>query len=71
MAVLLVTLLFSTAMAVSLWTIYATIQPRIGYMRALMFGRDVPELVPAVAARGRAMPRPASNRAVRQLRAAA
>lgn len=53
MAALLVALLFTTAFAVSIWSIWITVAPRLPYMRALLAGQGVPPLVPAVAPRSR------------------
>lgn len=53
MAALLVALLFTTAIAVSVWSIWVTIAPRLDYMRALLAGDTVPALAPAVAPRVR------------------
>ena len=59
MAALLVALLFTTAIAVSVWSMWITIQPRLDYMRMLLAGDTVPALAPAVAPRVRAI-RPAT-----------
>lgn len=59
MAALLVALLFTTAIAVSVWSMWITIQPRLDYMRALLAGDTVPALAPAMAPRVRAI-RPAT-----------
>ncbi|PKP99313.1 MAG: hypothetical protein CVT76_00620 [Alphaproteobacteria bacterium HGW-Alphaproteobacteria-15] len=53
MAALLVALLFTTAFAVSIWSMWITIAPRLPYMRALLTGQAVPTLPPAVASRAR------------------
>lgn len=71
MVVVLTTLLFATAAAVSLWTIFATIAPRIDYIRSLMLGGPALALTPVATARVRVMPRPAPRRAAQALRAAA
>lgn len=71
MAALLVALLFTTAIAVSVWSMWITIQPRLDYMRTLLTGDTVPALAPAVAPRVRTI-RPATVSAVTYpLRAAA
>ena len=59
MAALLVALLFSTAIAVSIWSMWITIAPRLPYMRALLTGETVPALAPVVAPRVRTL-RPAA-----------
>ena len=59
MAALLVALLFTTVIAVSVWSMWITIQPRLDYMRMLLAGDTVPALAPAVAPRVRAI-RPAT-----------
>lgn len=59
MTALLVALLFTTAIAVSVWSMWITIAPRLDYMRALITGETVPALAPAVAPRVRAI-RPAT-----------
>ncbi|MCW4460527.1 hypothetical protein OK349_02330 [Sphingomonas sp. BT-65] len=73
MVALLVALLFTAAFAVSLWSMWITIQPRLSYMRALLAGDTVPALAPAVAPRVRAVTRPVtvSTIGARPLRAAA
>lgn len=58
MAALLVALLFTTAIAASIWSMWITIAPRLDYIRALATGETVPALAPAVAPRVRAI-RPA------------
>lgn len=70
MAALLVALLFTTAITVSIWSMWITISPRLDYMRALLSGDTVPALAPPVAPRIRTM-RPAPVAAARQFRAAA
>lgn len=72
MAALLVALLFTTAIAVSAWSMWITIQPRLDYMRALLMGDTVPALAPATAPRVRTL-RPAAANTVNAtpLRAAA
>ncbi|ODP36138.1 hypothetical protein [Sphingomonas turrisvirgatae] len=60
MIALVAALLFTAAFAVSLWAMFVTIEPRLGYMRALLRGDGVPDLAPAVAPRVRAMARPAA-----------
>ena len=59
MAALLVALLFTTTIAVSVWSMWITIQPRLDYMRALLAGDTVPALAPAMAPRIRTL-RPAT-----------
>lgn len=71
MVAVLTTLLFATAFAVSIWAIFATITPRIDYIRALMLGGPVPALAPVATSRVRVMPRPAPRRAAPAFRAAA
>lgn len=73
MVAVLATLLFTAALAASVWAIFITIEPRIGYMRALLTGGTVPDLAPAVAPRVRNVTRPAavSTLAARPARAAA
>lgn len=73
MVALLVTLLFTTAFAASMWSIWATIQPRLPYIRALLTGELTPPLVTAPAPRIRTTRRPASSatRATRTVSAAA
>ena len=51
MAALLVALLFTTAIAVSVWSMWITIAPRLDYMRALLAGDTVPAPAPAAAPR--------------------
>jgi hypothetical protein len=72
MTALLVALLFTTAIAVSIWSMWVTIAPRLPYMRALLTGDTVPALAPAVAPRVRTI-RPAkmATEAAYPLRAAA
>lgn len=60
MVAVLAALLFATALAASVWAIFITIQPRLGYMRALVNGGTVPALAPAAAPRSRAITRPAA-----------
>jgi|GEM_PF-6666726 hypothetical protein len=55
MTALLVALLFTIAIAVSIWSMWITIAPRLDYMRALLTGETVPALAPAVAPRVRAI----------------
>ncbi|HEY0622149.1 hypothetical protein [Sphingomonas sp.] len=55
MAALLVALLFTTAIAVSVWSMWVTIAPRLDYMRALLAGDTVPALAPAAAPRIRTL----------------
>lgn len=55
MAALLVALLFTAAIAVSVWSIWVTIAPRLDYMRALITGETVPALAPAAAPRVRTL----------------
>lgn len=73
MVTLLVALLFTAAFAVSVWTMFVTIQPRLPYMRALLAGDIVPALAPAVAPRVRISSRrmAASTMGASPLRAAA
>lgn len=73
MAALLVALLFTTAIAVSLWAMFVTIQPRLAYMRALLMGDTVQPLAPAAAPRVRISSRPVamSTMGPQPLRAAA
>lgn len=73
MVAVLAALFFATAFAASVWAIFITVQPRIGYMRALLNGGTVPALAPAPASRGRAVTRPAavSTMAPKAVRAAA
>jgi hypothetical protein len=72
MAALLVALLFTTAIAVSVWAMWITIQPRLDYMRALLTGDTVPALAPAAAPRVRTLrPVTATATAALPLRAAA
>jgi len=72
MAALLVALLFTVAIAVSVWSMWITIAPRLDYMRALLTGETVPALAPAPAPRVRTL-RPVTAPAVSAipLRAAA
>ena len=49
MAALLVALLFTTAIAASIWSMWITIAPRLDYIRALATGETVPALAPALA----------------------
>ncbi|WP_343520394.1 hypothetical protein [Sphingomonas sp.] len=58
MVALLVALLFTIAIAVSIWAMFITIQPRLAYMRTLLVGDAVPALAPAVASRVRVSSRP-------------
>lgn len=73
MVALLVALLFTTAIAASLWSMWITIAPRLPYMRALLIGDTVPALAPATAPRIRTVTRPPAVSAMgpRPLRAAA
>jgi hypothetical protein len=73
MVAVLAALLFSAAFAASIWAMFVTIAPRIGYMRELLNGTTVPALAPAVAPRVRNVTRPAavSTLAPRPMRAAA
>ena len=59
MAALLVALLFTTAFAASIWSMWITIAPRLPYMRTLLLGDTVPALAPAMAPRIRTL-RPAA-----------
>ena len=63
MAALLVALLFTVAIAVSVWSMWITIAPRLDYMRALLTGETVPALAPAPAPRVRTL-RPAPTMSV-------
>ena len=58
MVALLVALLFTTAIAASLWSMWITIAPRLPYMRALLTGDTAPALAPAAAPRLRTVTRP-------------
>lgn len=73
MVAMLVALLFTTAIAASLWSMWITIAPRLPYMRTLLIGDTVPALAPEAAPRIRTLIRPASSptMGVRPLRAAA
>jgi len=71
MAAVLTTLLFATAFAASVWTIFVTIAPRLDYIRSLMLGGSLPALTPVTASRGRVTLRPAQRRGAPTLRAAA
>jgi len=72
MAALLVALLFTTAITVSIWSMWITITPRLPYMRALLTGETVPALTPAVAPRIRTLrPAAAAPMGTQPLRAAA
>lgn len=73
MVAILAALVFSAAFSASVWAIYATIEPRIGYMRVLLSSSAVPGLAPAVAPRNGGVTRSvaASTMAPRSLRAAA
>lgn len=74
MVALLVALLFTTAIAASLWAMFVTIQPRLAYMRELLAGDKVPTLAPAAAPRFRTVTRAAAaapTMGTRPLRAAA
>lgn len=72
MAALLVALLFTAAIAVSVWSMWITIQPRLDYMRALLTGETIPTLAPAPAARVRMLrPAPVMSANPTPLRAAA
>ncbi len=71
MVAVLAALLFSTALAASLWAMFVTIAPRIDYMRSLITGAPLPALAPVHAARVRVTPRAAPRRASAPLRAAA
>ena len=72
MAALLVALLFTTAFAASIWSMWITIAPRLPYMRALLLGEAVPALAPAAAPRVRTLrPAAVSTMGARPLRAAA
>ena len=71
MVAVLAALLFTAAFAASLWAMFATIAPRIDYMRALLRGEAVPALAPVQAQRARVTPRAAPRRISVPLRAAA
>lgn len=71
MVAVLAALLFTTAFAVSIWAMFITITPRIGYMRALVLGEALPALAPIQAQRVRITPRAAPRRISAPLRAAA
>lgn len=73
MVALFTSLLFATAFAASVWSIWITIAPRLGYMRELVRGEAVAPLPQVAAPRARAMSRPAaiSTMGHRPLRAAA
>ena len=66
-------LFFSGVMAVSLWSIYATVQPRLGYIAALLSGSTAaPVLVPVAQRRRVRRVRPLPLRSeLRMIRAAA
>ena len=53
MVSILATLIFTAAFAVSFWSIYDTVAPRLDYMRALMKGEAMPSLAPIPASRVR------------------
>lgn len=72
MTALLVALLFTTAIAASIWSMWVTIAPRLDYIRALATGETVPALAPAAAPRVRAIrPATATAATAMPLRAAA
>ncbi len=72
MSALLIALLFTVAIAVSIWSMWITIAPRLDYMRALLADDTVPALASAPAPRVRALrPAAATTTGVRPLRAAA
>ena len=72
MAALLVALLFTTAFAASIWSMWVTIAPRLPYMRTLLLGDAIPALTPAVTPRIRTLrPVAVSTMGARPLRAAA
>ena len=71
MVAVLATLLFTAALAASLWAMFVTIAPRLDYMRALLRGDVVPALAPVQSARARVTPRAAPRRISAPLRAAA
>lgn len=72
MVAVLATLLFLVAFAASLWAMYITIEPRLGYMRVLLNGGTIPELAPTTAARMRNVTRSAAVSTMpRSIRAAA
>lgn len=71
MVAVLATLLFTTALAASLWAMFVTIAPRLDYMRALLRGDGMPALAQVQAPRVRATLRAAPRRISAPLRAAA
>lgn len=73
MVALLVALLFTTAFAVSLWSMWITIAPRLPYMRTLLTGDTPLSLTLATAPRYRGVTRatPISTMGIRSIRAAA
>jgi hypothetical protein len=73
MVALLVALLFTAAFAVSAWSMWITIAPRLPYMRMLLAGDTPLSLAPAAAPRYRAVTRstPISTTGIRPIRAAA
>lgn len=73
MVAILSALLFSAAFAGSIWAMFVTIAPRIGYMRALLQSGTVARLIPPAAPRIRNVTRPAvvSTMLRRPVRAAA
>lgn len=71
MVAVLATLLFTAALAASLWAMFVTIAPRLDYMRALLRGDAVPALAPVQAPRVRAKLRAAPRQISAPLRAAA
>lgn len=71
MVAMLATLLFTAAFVASIWSMWITIAPRIGYMRALLNG-DISPIATAVPVRARISSRSAPRSApLRALRAAA
>lgn len=73
MVALLVALLFTTAFAVSAWSMWITIAPRLPYMRTLLAGDTSLSLAPVAAPRHRVVARaaPISITGTRPIRAAA
>lgn len=71
MVAVLATLLFTAALAASLWAMFVTIAPRLDYMRALLRGDSMPALAPVQAPRVRATLRAAPRPISVPLRAAA
>ncbi|MEG3180105.1 hypothetical protein [Sphingomonas sp. LT1P40] len=59
MVAMLTALLFSAAFVASVWSIWITVAPRLGYMRALIHAEAIPSIAPSVALRTRAIRRAA------------